>query len=108
MKGNEELYFEVEKIDIDNILLSLALYPLIVTVGIVVFFANFIRLNLKLLTYLIISVIPILNLLIVIEEKDIFSLYDNFKIDFKENFIITKRIKIKNEKTNSTRKIRKI
>jgi len=75
-------YIEVEVIDWKHVALTIILYPAIVVIGIMIFIINFIIKNLKLLSYLVISFIPILNISIMGPEKDdLISMYEDFEFD---------------------------
>lgn len=89
-------YIEMNVIDWDKFFLALITYPLFAIVGITTFFFNFIRYNLKLLFYLLVSIIPIINSSIVVDEVDFWNMFDEFKFTM-DNLKYTKKFEVKNE-----------
>ncbi len=74
-------YIEIEFIDWCRVLASLCLYPVILFIGLTIFVFNFVRYNLRLLIYLIICLIPILNSGIVVSDKfEAFESFDEFRL----------------------------
>ena len=91
-------YIEMNVVDWDKVFLSLIGYPILALVGICVFFFNFIRYNLKLFYYLIVSITPILNSSLANADDitNFWSLFDEFKFNL-DNIKCTKKFEVKNE-----------
>lgn len=90
-------YIEMNVIDWDKVFLCLIGYPILAIAGICVFFFNFVRYNLKLLFYLIVSIIPILNSsLASVDDMNFWAMFDEFEFTM-DNIKYTKKFEVKNE-----------
>lgn len=87
-------YIEIKVLDKDSIFLSIICYPIILNIGLIVFFFNSMRYALKLLFFLIVSIIPIINVSIINEEDNVWSMFDEFKFNL-DNIKYNKRFEIK-------------
>lgn len=88
-------YIEMDVVDWDKVFLTLISYPFLVCVGVVTFFFNFIRYNLKLLFYLIVSIIPVVNSsLASVEDMNFWSMFDEFEFTM-DNIKYTKKFEVK-------------
>jgi len=99
-------YIEIEVIDWSAVFISLFIYPLIILIGLALFIFNFIRYGIKLLIYLIVCFIPILNsgILYSVDEPNFFESFDEFKIDkIFHNLKMIKRFEVKKEKSKGRR-----
>ncbi len=97
MVKTKKEYIEMDVINWDKVFLTLISYPILLFVGLAVFFFNFIRYNLKLVFYLIVSIIPIVNSsLASIEDMNFWSMFDEFKFTM-DNIKYTKKFEVKNE-----------
>lgn len=89
-------FIEMECVDWDNLWLSLLLYPFFLIIGFLFFVFNFIRYNLKLLAYLVVCLIPIVNSsIITTKEPSLFESYDEFEFKLFDNLKVTKRFEVK-------------
>lgn len=89
-------YIEMDVVDWDKVFLTLISYPILLFVGLAVFFFNFIRYNLKLLAYLVVCLIPIVNSsIITTTEPNLFESYDEFEFKLFDNLKVTKRFEVK-------------
>jgi len=88
-------YIEMEVVHWDTLYLSLLMYPFLVIIGVLFFVFNFIRYNLKLLAYLVVCLIPIVNSSIITTDKpNFFESYDEFKFKLFDNLKVTKRFEV--------------
>jgi len=97
-KKAKKAYIEMRVIDWKTVLSSIVLFPTLLLAGLAFFVVNFIRYNLKLLIYLIVCLIPILNLGIVTTDEfnNCFEIFDEFKIEnIFQNLITIKRFEVK-------------
>lgn len=95
-KKTKKEFIEMECVDWDNLWLSLLLYPFFLIIGFLFFVFNFIRYNLKLLAYLVVCLIPIVNSsIITTTEPNLFESYDEFEFKLFDNLKVTKRFEVK-------------
>ena len=86
----------MECVDWDYLWLSLLLYPFFLIIGFLFFVFNLIRFNLKLLAYLVVCLIPIVNSsIITTKEPNFFESYDEFEFKLFDNLKVTKRFEVK-------------
>ena len=86
----------MDVVDWDKVFLTLISYPFLVCIGVFTFFFNFIRYNLKLLAYLVVCLIPIVNSsIITTKEPNLFESYDEFEFKLFDNLKVTKRFEVK-------------
>ena len=96
MKKKTKEFIEMECVDWDYLWLSLLLYPFFLILGFLFFVFNFIRYNLKLLAYLVVCLIPIVNSsIITTKEPSFFESYDEFEFKLFDNLKVTKRFEVK-------------
>lgn len=99
-KKTKKEYIEMKVINWNSVFLILIGYPILLLMGITSFFFNFIRYNLKLLFYLIVSIIPIINSSIIspeisTEDLELWTIFDEFKFTM-DNILYTKKYEVKN------------
>ena len=91
-KKTKKEYIEMDVVDWDKVFLTLISYPFLVCIGVFTFFFNFIRYNLKLLAYLVVCLIPIVNSsIITTKEPSFFESYDEFEFKLFDNLKVTKK-----------------
>jgi hypothetical protein len=96
-KKTKKEYIEMNVVDWDIVFLTLITYPILLFAGLAVFFFNFIRYNLKLLFFLIVSIIPIVNSsLASVDYGNFWEMFDEFKFTM-DNIKSTKKFEVKNE-----------
>jgi hypothetical protein len=96
---NKKQYIEIKVLNTNKLILSIIFYPVIALVGIAVVTFNLMRFASKLLGYLIISLIPVMNTSILNENFDnlsnAFDRFYNSDSEFLNNLYETKQIEIK-------------
>lgn len=99
VKKNKKQFIEVDSVVIEHVLLSLCIYPLVVMCCLVYLLVYLFRVFFKILGVIIISLLPIINIMVAneISKKESFIIEpEEIKMDFKI-FTTKKKIEIKEE-----------
>lgn len=102
MKESAKKYIEMDVVNWDYVFLALFTYPILLFMGLAAFFFNFIRYNLKLLFYLIVSIIPIANSSLASDSANdinFWEMFDEFEFTM-DNIKSTKKFEVKMSNSN--------